>query len=104
MDPFEDINELFDRETSLIEIWVETTGKKKNTYIIGWNITESELKDHIKIIKKKIGCNGTLKELSMNGDKNILIKAIQLQGDHCDFIKNYLIDQNIDDNIIRIKG
>jgi translation initiation factor 1 (eIF-1/SUI1) len=37
----------------LIEIWVEESGRKKNTYITGWNLNDNELKEHLKIIKKK---------------------------------------------------
>lgn len=100
----DEINDMFNKESSLIEIWVEVSGKKKNTYIIGWDISEIELKEHIRIIKKKNGCNGTLKELNMNGDKDFLVKAIQLQGDKSEYMRKYLIEQDIDENIIRIKG
>jgi len=104
MNPFEDDEEQNINEQSIIEIWVETFGRKKNTYIAGWNVSELELKDHIKTIKKKIGCNGTLKEVSFNGNKSMLIKAIQLQGHHVDYILEYLKDQNIDINLIKVKG
>jgi translation initiation factor 1 (eIF-1/SUI1) len=104
MNPFEEINETLNNETSLIEMWVEVSGRKKNTFIIGWNLPDAELKEHIKIIKKKIGCNGTLKELNSNGDNSIIIKAIQLQGDHVDYMKDYLKEQMIDINLIRVKG
>jgi translation initiation factor 1 (eIF-1/SUI1) len=103
MNPFEEINEILDKETTLIEIWLEVTGRKKNTFITGWNLSDTELKDHIKIIKKKIGCNGTLKELMVNGEKTET-KVIQLQGDHIDFIHDYLKQQMIDSSLIKIKG
>ena len=102
MNPFEEINESLDKETILIEVWLETTGRKKNTFIAGWNLSDTELKDHIKIIKKKNGCNGTLKEI-INSEKT-KIKVIQLQGDHIDYIQNYLKEQMIDSNLIKIKG
>jgi translation initiation factor 1 (eIF-1/SUI1) len=104
MNPFEEIIEQLNNETSLIEIWVEVSGRKKNTYITGWMLSDTELKEHIKIIKKKIGCNGTLKELNCHGDKSLIIKAIQLQGEHIDYMKDYLKDQMIDVNLIRVKG
>lgn len=105
MNPFEDENEqIINETTSVIEIWVETFGRKKNTYIAGWNLSESELKEHIKRIKKKNGCNGTLKELSLNGNKSILIKAIQLQGHHIDYVIEYLKEQMVDINLIKVKG
>ena len=104
MNPFEENNELDITEIKLIEIWVEINGRKKNTYVAGWNLSELELKEHIKLIKKKNGCNGTLKELIANGKNSETIKVIQLQGDHVDYLKTYLKEQDIDQNLIRIRG
>jgi translation initiation factor 1 (eIF-1/SUI1) len=103
MNPFEEINEMLEKETTVIEIWLEVTGRKKNTFISGWNLSDTELKDHIKIIKKKNGCNGTLKELNVDGEKKDS-KVIQLQGDHIDYMYEYLKQQNIDSSLIKIKG
>ena len=102
MNPFEEINETLEKETTMIEIWLETSGRKKNTFIAGWNISDTELKEHIKIIKKKNGCNGTLKEI-MNSEK-VEIKVIQLQGDHVDYMQDYLKQQLIDPSLIKVKG
>jgi translation initiation factor 1 (eIF-1/SUI1) len=85
-------------ENLLIEIWVEQFGKKKNTYISGWNLNENELKEHIKIFKRKHGCNGTLK---INNDN---IKVIMFQGEHINHIINYLKNLEININNINIKG
>lgn len=104
MNPFEEIDNFENNQTKLIEIWMETSGRKKNTYIAGWNLSDVELKDHIKIIKKKNGCNGTLKQIPTAGDKSIFFKVIQLQGDHLEYMKEYLNDQNIDSSLIKIKG
>ena len=84
-----------------IEIWVENIGRKKNTYISGWNICNTLLKDHIKNIKKKNGCNGTIKKIQIDSLEKIVIL---LQGNHCDFMYNYLINQNINKKYIHIKG
>jgi translation initiation factor 1 (eIF-1/SUI1) len=98
MNPFEDkinediINDFF------IEIWLESTGRKKNTFISGWNIQEKELKEHIKFIKKKNGCNGTIKDKMKENSQTI----IQLQGNHIEYMKKYLIDIGIAN--IRVKG
>jgi len=104
MNPFEENEQNDITEIKLIEIWVEVNGRKKNTYVAGWNISEPDLKEHIKIIKKKNGCNGTLKEITVDGNKSYTIKVIQLQGEHVDYIKSYLVEQNIDINLIRIRG
>jgi translation initiation factor 1 (eIF-1/SUI1) len=101
MNPFED--DIFDNTNTIfqmnIEIWLETYGRKKNTFISGWEISEDELKNHLKNIKKKNGCNGTIKKIP---DTNKLI--LQFQGDHIDFLKKYLCDNNVEPENIRIKG
>jgi translation initiation factor 1 (eIF-1/SUI1) len=102
MNPFQDNIQDF-LKTSNVTIWVETNGSKKNTYISGWNITDIQLKDHLKIIKKKNGCNGCIKLLP-NESNNGFVNTIQLQGDHIDFIKDYLIKNDVLEENIRIKG
>jgi len=102
MNPFEEDIKSDINESTSIKIWMETNGRKKNTYVEGWNIPESELKEHIKIIKKKNGCNGTIKELK--NYKSEMVNVIQLQGDFIDYMKNYLINNNIDSSIINILG
>ena len=82
---------------NIIDIRLEILKRKKNTYITGWNISEQEIKDHLKYIKKKIGCNGTVKIIDNNS-------TILLQGNHCTFIQKYLIEQGIDIDTINIKG
>ena len=101
MNPFEETDEVQNIETTLIEIWLEVNGRKKNTFISGWNLSDTELKDHIKIIKKKNGCNGTLKEITISEK---IEKVIQLQGDHVEYIQEYLKLQMIDCSLIRVKG
>ena len=53
MNPFEDYD-TNNTESKDITIWVETNGCKKNTYISGWNISDSQIKEHLKTIKKKM--------------------------------------------------
>lgn len=105
MNPFEDIstNDNTSTKDSDIQIWVETTGRKKNTYVSGWNIPDDQLKEHLKTIKKKNGCNGTIKDVP-NETGSELLKVLQLQGDHTDYITNYLILNGIEKDKIRIKG
>lgn len=87
----------FDSNSSnIIEIWIEERGRKSDTYISGWNIEEDTLKSHLKIIKKKRGCNGSIKKI--NSD-NIM----QLQGNVKDFIISYLKEIGINEDNIKIK-
>lgn len=103
MNPFEDNDVQNNFLSNNITIWVETSGSKKNTYVSGWNISDSQLKDHLKVIKKKNGCNGTIKSLH-NETNNGFINVILLQGDHVDFVKDYLIKNDVYEDNIKVKG
>ena len=94
MNPFnvmEELNEI--TNINKIEIWVESFGRKKITYISGWDLPVKDIKDHIKIIKKRHGCNGTIKN-----------NIIQFQGNIPDYVKLHLIDKGIDTDNIRIRN
>jgi translation initiation factor 1 (eIF-1/SUI1) len=83
-----------------IEIWVETRGRKSDTYISGWNINEDEQKEHLKSIKKKRGCNGSIKEIDKGSGK---MKIMQFQGDIKTYVHDYLIGLGISEENIKIK-
>jgi len=104
MNPFEDINNNNNTNTteSPIYIWVEQSGRKQNTYISGWNIDDATIKEHLKFIKKKNGCNGSVKDMEVNGDS--IERVMQLQGDHSDYVKQFIIETGIVDTRIHIKG
>jgi translation initiation factor 1 (eIF-1/SUI1) len=102
MNPFEDIpikNEIINE--GKIDIWVESFGKKKNTYIYGWCLEELQLKNHIKNIKKKNGCNGTIKKKMID---SVELTVMQLQGNHIDFMTKYLLDNDVELSKINVKG
>ena len=80
-----------------IEIWIQQFGRKKNTFISGWNLPDIELKKHIQKFKINHGCNGTLK-------LNDNIKVIMFQGNQINNIIKYMSNFNIDINNINIKG
>ena len=64
MNPFEEIEKHVPiKETMKIEIWVEEAGRKCNTFVSGWDLPDAELKKHLKDLKIKCNCNGTIKEL-----------------------------------------
>lgn len=104
MNPFEDIDKITNTTTAQkpIYIWIEKMGRKHNTYVSGWEITDDDLKEHLKIIKKKNGCNGSIKEMIVDG--NSLERVMQLQGDHADYVNHFIIDTGIDASLIHIKG
>ncbi len=92
---FENNNNLMD----IIEIWTEERGRKSNTFISGWNIDDVQLKEHLKIIKKKKGCNGSIKEIVKDVGK---VKVMQLQGKLKDYLFEYLKENGINDDAINI--
>lgn len=100
MNPFEE--ETISNTSSLvddnkIEIWKDKVKGKNVTYMTGWNIDSDDLKSHLKNFKKTRGCNGSLKKK----DNTVIF---QLQGDKIDDLKDYLIDNEVDENKIRVKG
>lgn len=105
MNPFDNLENNSNTLTlaNNINIWCEVYKGKKNTYISDWNINDNELKDHIKFMKKKYGCNGTLKELVNNVDETS-VKVVLLQGDHIKSVVEYLKNVGIDSSLIKVKG
>jgi translation initiation factor SUI1 len=105
MDPFANNKNDFEEElyaNNNITLWVEVNGKKKNTYIYGWELDKTELKEHLRTIKKKKGCNGTIKKMSV--DEIGEVSVLQLQGNHVDYVKEYIINTGVESDNIRIKG
>jgi translation initiation factor 1 (eIF-1/SUI1) len=99
MNPFEEQEENnTNTKVSNVEIWLEINGKRKNTYISGLPYDEDVLKEHLKNLKKKHGCNGSYKELSVEGQ---IKEVLQLQGDHIDNVQSYLKSINITNFTIR---
>lgn len=87
-------------ESDIIELWVEEKGRRTDTYIHGWNIDNDLLKNHLKNIKKKKGCNGSIKELVKETG---VIKVMHLQGNVKNFVFSYLVENGIDSEKIIIK-
>ena len=99
LNPFDNINNTNNKLLNTItniEIWVEMNGRKKNTYISGWNLPINTLKEHVKNIKKNYGCNGTIK------NQNSLI--LMFQGNQIQNIITYISNYGITIDDIHIKG
>jgi translation initiation factor 1 (eIF-1/SUI1) len=92
--------DLNSNSSNIIEIMIEERGKKADTYVYGWNIDDDTLKIHLKTIKKKRGCNGSIKEIVK---ENGPIKVMQLQGNVKDFVISYLKENGISEDNIKIK-
>lgn len=92
---FDELNSSFN-----IIIMTERRGRKTNTYVFGWDIEKSELKEHLKTLKKKHGCNGSVKVKDYNGNEQ---ECLQLQGEWSLQVKEYLMANNVSENEIQIK-
>lgn len=82
-------NELEQIEGRKIHIRYQQRNKKKGMTIIEGLDESIDLKLFLKDIKKNLCCAGTIKQ---DNEKNKLI--VQFQGDHRDYIKQFLIDKH----------
>ena len=58
------------------------------------------MKNHLKNLKKKHGCNGSIKMKDYHGEET---EVFHLQGEWKSEVKEYLISNNIDENNIEVK-
>ncbi len=103
MDPFnlDKKNDFKFEDNFNIEIWIEKRGRKKNTYLSGWKLEKSELKTHLKTLKKSLGCNGCIKNITTDkGDMRVL----HLQGDRVNDLNTYLLKNSVTKESITIRG
>ena len=97
---FEDEEVVF--ETQKIVIRVDKRNARKSvSYVEGWNLDLVELKNHLKILKNKLGCNGSVKMKKINGNDTIVF---QLQGDKRKELIDYLGEQGVEQSNITIIG
>ena len=93
MDPFsQNINTLSFEEDTIVTISIERRGRKTNTFITGWNITDEEMKTHLKNLKRSFGCNGSVNTHIIDSVETL---CIHLQGVHTDKIKEYLKNNDV---------
>jgi translation initiation factor 1 (eIF-1/SUI1) len=96
MNPYDNEEEIIQPTTRKIEIWLDN-GKKKQTFIIGLVYPMEELKEHLRMLKKKVACNGSIKEDEEKTGEFV----IQLQGNHVDIAYEYFKSKGISDISIR---
>ena len=63
-------------------------GRKSNTYIKGWNISNEMMLEHLQKLKKSLGCNGSIQEKFMYEGEEI--KVLHLQGNKVAKVSEYL--------------
>ena len=87
------INNMYDDINKFISIkcYKQKNKYKTNVYGLDNFITDKELKTFTKIIKKKLGCSGTI---YITDEKN---KVLVFSGNKIKEIKNIIIENNITD-------
>lgn len=93
-------NDELNEDLSNITLFSERNGRKTNTYILDWNIDKEDMKTHLRNLKRKYGCNGSIKIKKYQGEEK---EAIHLQGELKMEVKEYLISNGIEESKIEIK-
>jgi len=92
------------KESQYVELWVSDRGRKFDTYISHLPYTKSELDLHLKNLKKKLGCGGSIQNSKDFEDDESINEyfRIHIQGNHKNYINEYFTKLGIKN--IRVKG
>jgi len=85
-------------ENKLI-VFSERRGRKTNTYILDWNLSKEDIKLHLKNLKKKHGCNGSIKTILYQGEEK---EVLHLQGELKNEVKEYLVENGENDIEVKV--
>lgn len=75
-----------------VTIVIERRGRKTNTYIVGWKLEQTVIKEHLQKMKKKFGCNGSIKTITYDNEE---VEVLHLQGEHTPKILEYLKENGV---------
>ena len=92
------------KEEPDIELWVVDRGRKCDTYISHLPYTEAELLEHLKHLKKKLGCGGSVqnsKDFELEEPSSNYFR-IHIQGNKKSQIRDYFTQLGIKN--IKVKG
>ena len=92
-------NNIFKAEDISVVVFCEKSGRRYNTYIVGWNAEDDDLKNALEKMKKKFGCGGAIKKINYEGVDNV--KALNLQGNFVIKTGDFLKSLNIQNLIIK---
>ncbi len=81
-----------------VVVFCERSGKRYNTYIVGWNVSEDETKNALEKLKKTFGCGGAIKNIIYEGKET---QSINLQGNFVIKTGAYLKTLKISNLIIK---
>jgi translation initiation factor 1 (eIF-1/SUI1) len=93
----EQTNNIFKEEK--VTVFCEKNGRRYNTYIVGWNANDDEIKSTLEKMKKRFGCGGAIKMITFEGVENT--KALNLQGNFVVKTGEFLKSLNIQNLIIK---
>ncbi len=89
-------NNIFNDEK--VVVFCERSGKRYNTYVVGWNTTEDEIKNSLEKMKKTFGCGGAIKIINYEGKQT---QSINLQGNFVVKTGDYLKSLKISNLIVK---
>ncbi len=89
-------NNIFNDEK--VVVYCEKSGRRCNTYIVGWKTTDDNMKNTLKSLTKLFGCGGAIKMTDYEGKQTL---AINLQGNFVVKTGEYLKSQNIVNLIVK---
>ncbi len=92
-------NDIFKEEYTSVIVFCEKSGRRYNTYIVGWTASEDDLKKALEKMKKTFGCGGAIKKINYEGKEDI--KSLNLQGNFVIKTANFLKSLNIQNLIIK---
>ncbi len=82
-----------------VVVFCEKTGRRYNTYIVGWEASETDYKNTLEKLKKKFGCGGAIKNINYEGQDDT--KAINIQGNFVVKTGEYFKTLNIQNLIVK---
>lgn len=83
----DDENEI-ELRTYDISVFIVVNRGKKVTYMSGWLDNKADLTDHLKVLKHRHGCNGSIKFKTLKDNEKKLY--FMLQGDWKEELVNYI--------------
>jgi translation initiation factor 1 (eIF-1/SUI1) len=92
------MNEVIGFNDENVVLLVDKKGRKTNSYLIKLGLEETIMKEYLRDMKKKFGCNGSIKNIIYENLEN---RVIHLQGEHTDRIIDYMSNKGVKDIIIK---
>ncbi len=89
-------NDIADKK---VVIFCEKTGRRYNTYIVGWDASNDDIKKALGTMKNKFGCGGAIKKINYEGNEDTT--AINIQGNFVIKTGEFLKSLNVQNLVIK---